>query len=127
MLIEAKVIDGQVVIMYRGTHSTGAMPPAEAFEIARHICDAAYIAQGASKQDPDERYEQQQAREKRKATWFEELYCAIGDVSSDFHHEAVRRSKGEEPGQWTKSYLDRQTAFDQTGAQVLQQIKDWDY
>ncbi len=98
-----------------------------AFELAERICSVAYAAQGGPSSDPDVRDGQQQARVKREATSFEELYCAIRDVADDWHREAVRRKAGSEVGKYNAGFCHLPTAIERTFRVAFERVKDWDY
>jgi hypothetical protein len=101
----------------------------EAFALAEHICASAYAAQcgPASDDIAEDRDEQRQAREKRRASAFEELYCALRDIADDWHREAIRRRDGAEPGQFTADFCDAGKAIEQTFRVAFERVKDWDY
>jgi hypothetical protein len=101
----------------------------EAFALAEHICASAYAAQcgPASDDIAEDRDAQRQAREKRHASAFEELYCALRDIADDWHREAIRRRDGAEPGQFEAAFCDPTVAIERTLRTALQSVKDWDY
>lgn len=110
------------------------LTPAEAFTVAERLCSAAYRAEGGPAKDPDERFEQQLAREARKAPAFEELYCTLRDIADDWHREAVARRDGVQkarlgapPLQYDAAFCDVGQAIEQTFDTALERIRDWDY
>ncbi len=107
--------------------ATHEITPATAFTLAERFCDLAYQAQGGMSLDPDIRYEQQQARERRKASAFEQLYCLIRDMAGDFHHEAIRRRDGVERGQYEARMCRADQATESTFQLVHDRVADWDY
>jgi hypothetical protein len=113
---------GQIVIC-----ATKPLTPAEAFTFAEQICAAAYSAQGGPAKDPDERFEQQEAREQRGASAFEELHCLLRDIANDWHREAIRRRDGKEPGQFEADFCDADKAIELTTRTAFERIKDWNY
>lgn len=105
----------------------GVYSPEEVFALAQRLCEAAYRLQGGPTDDPEVREKQQLARERRKASAFEELYCAIHDVASDHNRETIRRREKLEPGAWTPDYLDEAQAVEGTLRQTFRTVRDWDY
>jgi hypothetical protein len=103
------------------------LTPAEAFALAEQICAAAYVAQGGPAKSPEERFEQQEAREQRGASTFEELHCLLRDIADDWHREAIRRRDGKEPGQFDADFCDAGKAAELTLRTAFERIKDWDY
>ena len=101
--------------------------PEAAFAFAERLCAAAYAAQGGPAKDPEERYTQQEAREQRKASWLEELYCRIRDMADDWHRESIRRRDGLEQGQFNAEFCDVEKAIVRTGKTVNARVSDWSY
>ncbi len=105
------------------------LTPAEAFAYAEQLCATAYAIQDgpASEDRAEDRENQQEARNRRNASSFENLYCLICNIADDWHHEAVRRHTGKESGLYDGDMLDANKAKEVTMQTVLSQIKDWDY
>lgn len=105
------------------------LTPAEAFALAERICAATYAAQRGPASDDiaEDREVQRQARERRHAASFEELYCTLRDIAEDWHREAIRRRDGKERGAFTADFCDSTKAIERTFHVAVDRVKDWDY
>ena len=101
--------------------------PSPLFELAERLCNLAYQVQGGSSGDPDIRFEQQEARDRRTASAFEKLYCRIRDMADDLHREAIRRRDGLERGQFEVAMCDADKAIELTLHLAEDRMLDWDY
>ena len=99
----------------------------KAFALAESICASAYAAQGGPTADYRERLVQQDAREHRKASAFELLYCQLRDIANDWHREALRRRDGQEKGAFDEDYCHEAEAIESTIRVAYVRIRGWDY
>ena len=121
--MHVQIIDGKIVIDLKS-----AIDPAQAFVVAERLCRAAYEARGeypADQDIADVREARRVERDKRGASWLEELYCRIREVAQDHHLEAVHRA--QHGGVFDKRDLDLNKSIEATAKQVLNEINDWDY
>lgn len=123
-----RVDNGKLVPVMAPSLITSDAEIAEVFALAERLCDLGYEAQGGNADDPEERDEQQQTRERREATWFEELYCQIRDMADDWNREAIQRRADNRPERpWNEETCDPTSAIKLAGLGVLASVKDWDY